>query len=84
MEASLSLPDTHQTVNVRAALAQDYVKVSREQVTVCESAFRDQHLQHQGWASALANLEDSVTALERRHTRSESTISNFKDAMMPV
>ena len=77
VEASLSLPDTHQTVNVRAALAQDYVKISREQARVCEAAIGDQHLQHQGWASALANLEDSVTALERRHTRFLETFSVY-------
>ena len=30
MEASLSLPDTHNTVAVRASLAQEYLKVSRK------------------------------------------------------
>ena len=77
MEASLSLPDTHNTVSVRASLAQEYVKASREQARGCEAAIHDQHLQHQGWAAALANLEDSVTALERRHTRFQDTYSAY-------
>ena len=65
VEASLTLPDTHNTVQishytilsisssycvqvgVRAGLAQEYVKVSREQAKVCESHILDQHLQHQ-------------------------------------
>ena len=34
-------------VGVRAGLAQEYVKVSREQAKVCESHILDQHLQHQ-------------------------------------
>ena len=34
-------------VAVRAGLAQEYVKVSREQAKVCESHIHDQHLQHQ-------------------------------------
>merc|ERR1719322_1653741 len=77
VEASLSLPDTHNTVSVRASLAQEYVKASREQARGCEAAIHDQHLQHQGWAAALANLEDSVTALERRHTRFQDTYSAY-------
>ena len=32
---------------MRAGLAQEYVKVSREQAKVCESHILDQHLQHQ-------------------------------------
>lgn len=77
VEASLSLPDTHNTVSVRAALAQEYVKASREQARGCEAAIHAQHLQHQGWAAALANLEDSVTALERRHARFRDTYSAY-------
>jgi hypothetical protein len=77
VEASLSLPDTHNTVAVRATLAQEYVKASREQARVCESQIHDQHLQHQGWAAALANLEDSVVALEKRHTKFNSTFSAY-------
>jgi RB1-inducible coiled-coil protein 1 len=63
VESSLGLPDTHNTVAVRTTLAQEYVKVSREQVRLCEREIHDQHLQHQGWAAALANLEDSVLAI---------------------
>lgn len=68
VESSLSLPDTHNSVNVRTNLAQEYVKMSREQVRCCEREIHDQHLQHQGWAAALANLEDSVLAIEKRNS----------------
>jgi len=79
VEASLSLPDTYNTVAVRATLAQEFVKVSREQARVCESQIHDQHLQHQGWAAALANLEDSVVALEKRHIKFKDTYSAYLD-----
>ena len=79
VEASLSLPDTYNTVAVRATLAQEYVKVSREQARVCESQIHDQHLQHQGWAAALANLEDSVVALEKRHSKFKDTYTAYLD-----
>jgi len=77
VESSLSLPDTHNTVNVRTNLAQEYVKVSREQVRLCESEIHDQHLQHQGWAAALANLEDSVLALQKRKASFEDAYSKY-------
>lgn len=77
VEASLSLPDTYNTVAVRATLAQEFVKVSREQARVCESHIHDQHLQHQGWAAALANLEDSVVALDKRHNKFKETYSTY-------
>ena len=59
--------------------AKEYVKVSREQARVCESHILDQHLQHQGWAAALANLEDSVTALEKRFSRFKETYGAYLD-----
>ena len=33
----------------------------------------------QGWAAALANLEDSVTALEKRFSRFKDTYSSYLD-----
>ena len=77
VEASLSLPDTHNTVAVRAGLAQEYVRASREQARLCEGQILDQHLQHQGWAAALANLEDSVTALQKRQQRFQETYQAY-------
>ena len=58
-------------------MLQELVKVSREQARGCEGAIHDQHLQHQGWAAALANLEDSVTALERRHNKFQDTYASY-------
>ena len=44
---------------------------------MCESQIHDQHLQHQGWAAALANLEDSVAALEKRHSKFKETYAVY-------
>ena len=99
VETSLTLPDTHNTVAVRASLAQEYVKVesrvwagqwagqwpvltdcfqlSREQARLCESHIHDQHLQHQGWAAALANLEDCISALDKKFARFKETYSSY-------
>ena len=77
VEASLTLPDTYNTVAVRASLAQEYVKLSRDQARVCESHIHDQHLQHQGWAAALANLEDCISALDKKFSRFQETYSSY-------
>ena len=44
---------------------------------MCENEIHAQHLQHQGWAAALANLEDSVLALEKRKTSFEDTYGRY-------
>lgn len=44
---------------------------------MCENEIHAQHLQHQGWAAALANLEDSVLALEKRKTSFEETYGRY-------
>lgn len=77
VERSLALPDTINTVNMRTALAQEYVKASSSEIVLCEEVIHAQHLQHQGWAAALANLEDSVLALEKRHSRLTSTFATY-------
>ena len=51
--------------------------MSREQARVCESHIHDQHLQHQGWAAALANLEDCISALEKKFCRFKETYGSY-------
>ena len=54
-----------------------FVQLSREQARVCESHIHDQHLQHQGWAAALANLEDSISLLQKKFCRFQETYSSY-------
>ena len=37
---------------------QQFSDVGRDEYRVCERLVRDQHLQHQGWAAVVANLDD--------------------------
>ena len=50
-------------VGVRAGLAQEYVKVSREQAKVCESHILDQHLQHQVRTAQSAHTDTGMMML---------------------
>ncbi|XP_067001490.2 RB1-inducible coiled-coil protein 1 isoform X2 [Anabrus simplex] len=93
VDGSLSMPATYNTVVVRAQLAQQFHELARDQTRICERLVHDQHLQQQGWAAVVANLEDITTAFRNRaeifeqsfnqylQTRSEfmQLLQNFKD-----
>ncbi|PNF24637.1 hypothetical protein B7P43_G00746 [Cryptotermes secundus] len=74
VDATQNMPDTYTTVVVRTQLAQQFCDHAREQTRVCENLVHDQHLQQQGWAAVLANLED-VTQVFR--TRAEHFNQSF-------
>lgn len=77
IETSLKLRDTQSTVAVRASLAQEVVKTSSEQTRICETLIHDQHLQHQGWAAVVANLEDTAIELQRRNEKFVSIFQTY-------
>ncbi|XP_074099585.1 autophagy-related 17 [Cotesia typhae] len=56
--ASLAMPATYATLVARAQLAQQCCAIARDQTRTCERLVHDQHLQQQGWAAVVANLED--------------------------
>ncbi|XP_034234487.1 RB1-inducible coiled-coil protein 1 isoform X4 [Thrips palmi] len=66
VDASLSLPASYNTVVVRAQLAQQFCELARDQTRICERLVHDQHLQQQGWAAVVANLEDSVSVFRNQ------------------
>ncbi|KAF4524772.1 hypothetical protein B566_EDAN014466, partial [Ephemera danica] len=74
VEVSQNLPASYSTVVARAHLAQQFCELSRDQTRVCENLVHDQHLQQQGWAAVVANLEDITSAFR---TRSEMFEQNF-------
>ncbi|GBP23114.1 RB1-inducible coiled-coil protein 1 [Eumeta japonica] len=58
VEMCCSLPPAVNTIVTCANLAQQFSEFSREFSRCCEHLVHDQHLQHQGWAAVVANLED--------------------------
>lgn len=66
VDASLSLPASYNTVVVRAQLAQQFCELAKDQTRICERLVHDQHLQQQGWAAVVANLEDSVSVFRNQ------------------
>ncbi|XP_066593952.1 RB1-inducible coiled-coil protein 1 isoform X2 [Prorops nasuta] len=66
IDNSLSMPASYATVSLRAQLAQQCCAMAREQTRICEKLVHDQHLQQQGWAAVIANLEDITQTFEAR------------------
>ncbi|XP_076169221.1 autophagy-related 17 isoform X1 [Ptiloglossa arizonensis] len=66
IDASLTMPATYQTLVARAQLAQQCCGLAREQTRICERLVHDQHLQQQGWAAVVANLEDITQMFQSR------------------
>ncbi|CAK9828512.1 RB1-inducible coiled-coil protein 1 [Anthophora retusa] len=66
IDTSLAMPATYQTVVARAQLAQQCCGLAREQTRICERLVHDQHLQQQGWAAVVANLEDITQMFQSR------------------
>ncbi|XP_070153826.1 RB1-inducible coiled-coil protein 1 isoform X2 [Polyergus mexicanus] len=66
IDASLAMPATYQTLCARAHLAQQCCGLAREQTRICEKLVHDQHLQQQGWAAVVANLEDITQMFQTR------------------
>lgn len=66
VDQSLNMPATYSTVVARAHLAQQFCELAREHTIICEGLVHDQHLQQQGWAAAVANLEDITAAFKAK------------------
>ncbi|KAK3089239.1 hypothetical protein FSP39_002034 [Pinctada imbricata] len=66
VEGSLLLAPTYSTVISRTQLALQVSEADREEIMACEKLVHDQHLQQQGWAAVVANLEDITVALRHR------------------
>lgn len=66
IDASSAMPATYQTIVTRAQLAQQCCGLARDQIRICERLVHDQHLQQQGWAAVIANLEDVVQMFQSK------------------
>lgn len=77
IEASLAMPATYQTVVTRAQLGQQCCVLAREQTRICERLVHDQHLQQQGWAAVVANLEDITQMFQSRADLLQQSFTHY-------
>uniref|UniRef100_A0A182MAP5 RB1-inducible coiled-coil protein 1 n=1 Tax=Anopheles culicifacies TaxID=139723 RepID=A0A182MAP5_9DIPT len=62
----LELPSSFPTLVARAQLAQRIFEMGREELRRCENLVHEQHLQQQGWAAVVANMEDTIKVFQDR------------------
>lgn len=55
---ALNLEASYSTIVARTEIAKQIRELTTQQLMSCEQLIRDQHLQYQGFGSAIANLED--------------------------
>ncbi|CAL4073795.1 unnamed protein product [Meganyctiphanes norvegica] len=77
VEGALNMPASYNTVVARAQLAQQFHEHSRDQTRICQQLVHDQHLQQQGWAAVVANLEDLVSDFKKTFQSCEQSFNDF-------
>lgn len=77
VEESLMMPAVFHTVASRTQLAVEMYEVAKKLCSFCEGLVHDEHLQHQGWAAIMANLEDCTHSYQKLLLRFENAYSGY-------
>uniref|UniRef100_A0A674JE02 RB1-inducible coiled-coil protein 1 n=1 Tax=Terrapene triunguis TaxID=2587831 RepID=A0A674JE02_9SAUR len=77
VEESLMMPAVFHTVASRTQLAVEMYEVAKKLCSFCEGLVHDEHLQHQGWAAIMANLEDCTYSYQKLLFKFENAYSNY-------
>lgn len=77
MNRCLTMPAEYNTVVVRAKLAHKMFESATKEIKICEKLVFEQHLQQQGWAAVMANLEDLTSEFKQRTSDFLNTINDY-------
>ncbi|MEE6464004.1 hypothetical protein FKM82_006133 [Ascaphus truei] len=77
VEESLMMPAVFHTVASRTQLAVEMCEVAKKLCSFCEGLVHDEHLQHQGWAAIMANLEDCTHSYQKLLFKFENAYSKY-------
>ncbi|KAF3699437.1 RB1-inducible coiled-coil protein 1 FAK family kinase-interacting protein of 200 kDa [Channa argus] len=78
VEESLLMPAVFHTVASRTQLALEMFEVAKKLCSFCERLVHDEHLQHQGWAAIMANLDDCTLSYQKLLVKFESSYTNYQ------
>ncbi|XP_055644823.1 RB1-inducible coiled-coil protein 1 isoform X2 [Toxorhynchites rutilus septentrionalis] len=79
VDRCLDLPAEYNTVVRRAQLAHKFNEMAKEEVKICVQLVYEQHLQQQGWAAIVANMEDVVAEFQERFAVFERSYEEHKE-----
>ncbi|RMC15411.1 hypothetical protein DUI87_07602 [Hirundo rustica rustica] len=77
VEESLMMPAVFHTVASRTQLAVEMYEVAKKLCSFCEGLVHDEHLQHQGWAAIMANLEDCTLSYRKLLSKFDNVYSSY-------
>lgn len=78
VEESLLMPAVFHTVASRTQLALEMFEVANKLSAFCERLVHDEHLQHQGWAAIMANLDDCTLSYQKLLMKFETAYQNYQ------
>nr|XP_036846683.1 RB1-inducible coiled-coil protein 1 isoform X2 [Manis javanica] len=84
VEESLMMPAVFHTVASRTQLAVEMYEVAKKLCSFCEGLVHDEHVQHQGWAAIMANLEDCSNSYQKLLFKFESIYSNYLQSIEDI
>ncbi|XP_055965671.1 RB1-inducible coiled-coil protein 1 [Sorex fumeus] len=84
VEESLMMPAVFHTVASRTQLAVEMYEVAKKLCSFCEGLVHDEHLQHQGWAAIMANLEDCASSYQRLLAKFESAYAGYLQSIEDI
>ncbi|ROI16376.1 RB1-inducible coiled-coil protein 1 [Anabarilius grahami] len=78
VEESLMMPAVFHTVASRTQLAVEMFEVAKKLCSFCERLVHDEHLQHQGWAAIMANLDDCTLSYQKLLLKFDTAYTNYQ------
>ncbi|KAM9844373.1 RB1-inducible coiled-coil protein 1 [Aulostomus maculatus] len=78
VEESLLMPAVFHTVASRTQLALEMFEVANKLSSFCERLVHDEHLQHQGWAAIMANLDDCTLSYQKLLMKFDSAYTVYQ------
>ncbi|XP_061696383.1 RB1-inducible coiled-coil protein 1 [Syngnathoides biaculeatus] len=78
VEESLLMPAVFHTVASRTQLALEMFEVANKLSSFCERLVHDEHLQHQGWAAIMANLDDCTLSYQKLLLKFDTAYSTYQ------
>ncbi|XP_070775144.1 RB1-inducible coiled-coil protein 1 isoform X3 [Enoplosus armatus] len=78
VEESLLMPAVFHTVASRTQLALEMFEVANKLSSFCERLVHDEHLQHQGWAAIMANLDDCTLSYQKLLMKFDTAYINYQ------
>ncbi|XP_017281544.1 RB1-inducible coiled-coil protein 1 [Kryptolebias marmoratus] len=84
VEESLLMPAVFHTVASRTQLALEMFEVAKKLCSFCERLVHDEHLQHQGWAAIMANLDDCALSYQKLLMKFNVAYTNYQQDLEEI